>query len=114
MEDNRLNGDKPIENDWKDEKGLFKKGNKYGSFPKDLTLKHLTKLFREEEKQHPDKETILQHYKKRLFKNDNLLAKFVDKYVPTKTINELTGADGSPLKIIFNEVVYEDPQNKDK
>ena len=112
MEENRLSGEKPIENNGKDEKGWFTKGNKYGRFPKDLTLQHLTKLFREEEKRHLDKKTILQHYKERLMKSDNLLAKFIDKYVPTKTINEITGKDGSPLTVTLKKVIYSEEKEK--
>ena len=114
MEDNQLSGDKWIENEeYRNPDGTFKKGHPFGRFPKNLTLTYLTKLIRQDEKSNPDKKTILKHYKDRLFKNDNLLAKFMDKYLPTKTINELTGADGTPLTVTLKKVIYTDDEGKE-
>jgi hypothetical protein len=111
-EDIRLNGEKPIEdNNGKDEKGLFTKGNKYGSFPRKLTLAYLTRSIRQDEKLHPNKKRLLEHYKERLLRNDNLLAKFMDKYLPTLNNNEVTGKDGSPLTFII-EKTYEQPKGE--
>jgi len=109
MENNRIDGDIPSENNiGKDKKGWFTKGNKYGSFPRKLTITYLTKLIRKDEKLHPDKKPILIHYKERLYKSDVLLSKFMDKYLPTININELTGAGGSPLTVT-TVLAYKEP-----
>ena len=79
---------------------------------KGFTLTDLNKLVMQFEKENKDK-TLLKHYIGRLFENDKLLGNYVEKNVPTKKINELTGADGTPLSIKFNEVIYEAPPKKD-
>ena len=98
-----------------DEKGRFKKGNILGSMPRDgFTLKDLNKLVLEYEKSSQNKKgTLLKHYVKRLFKNDKLLAKYLDKNIATKNINQFTGADGGPLNITLNELIYGKEPKKD-
>lgn len=79
------------------------KGNKIGRMrKKGYTLADLTKTAMEYDKTHDI--TILKHYISMLMSDNRLLDKFIDRYVPTKTINELTGKDGSPLT--FERVVY--------
>lgn len=100
-----------------DEKGRFKKGNVLGSMPRDgFTLKDLNKLVLEYEKSPQNKKgTLLKHYVKRLFKNDKLLAKYLDKNIATRSINEFTGANGGPLSITLNELIYgKEPMNPSK
>jgi len=105
MENVRLSADKRKEFDrFEDGRNKFAKGNTIGRMPKKLTLTYLTKLIRKDERLHPDEPTLLKHYKDRLFKNDILLAKFIDKYIPT--INELTGAGGGPISITLREIIY--------
>lgn len=92
-----------------DEKGKFIKGNVIGRMPKKgFTLTHLNKLVKEfEESKENKKGTLLKHYVRRLYKNDRLLARYMDKNVPTKTINELTGPGGEPIKnIILHKIIY--------
>lgn len=91
-----------------DEKGRFVKGNVIGRMPKKgFTLAHLNKLVRKfEESKDNKKGTLLKHYIRRLFRNDRLLAKYMDKNVPTKTINELTGPGGEPISITLREIIY--------
>lgn len=94
-----------------DDKGHFAKGNKIGRIKKDgYTLKDLTKVAMAYDKTHDD--SILKHYVERLQKNDKLLDKFIDRYVPTKTIQELTGIDGSPLTFIVEKSYKEDKEKK--
>jgi len=82
------------------------KGSTIGRMKKKgFTLTDLNKLVRVYEETH-DK-PILKHYVDQLFKDNRLLEKYIDKNVPTKTINELTGADGSPLTITLIKVIYE-------
>ena len=105
MKDERLSVDKrEFKEDNFKPNGKFKKGNIIGRFPKKLTLTYLTKLIRKDERLHPDEPTLLKHYKDRLFKNDILLGKFMDKYIPT--INEFTGAGGEPISIILHKIIY--------
>lgn len=96
----------------------FAKGNQLGQMPKKgVTLKDLTKLIIEyENARGKGKDALLKHYVNRLYENDLLLAKFMDKYIPTTNINELTGPDGQPLdrKIIVLEKVYQDCPLKEK
>ena len=93
----------------------LKKNNKVGRFPKKLTLTYLTKLIRKDEKTYPDKKKLLEHYLERLRRNDNLLAKFMDKYLPTINRNEIIGAGGEPINFKFIvEKTYENKGNKDK
>jgi hypothetical protein len=80
-------------------KGYFAKGNQIGRMKrKGFTLNDLNKLIVEYEKTHDN--TLLKHYIERLYKNDRLLENFIEKNVPTKTINEHTGKDGEPIELI--------------
>lgn len=92
------------------ERGKFIKGNVIGRMPKNgFTLNDLNKLVLEFEKSPENKRgALLKHYIKRLFKNDHLLAKYLDKNIPSK--NELTGADGGPISITLNEITYKEPE----
>jgi len=101
----------------RNEKGQsrFAKGNKIGRMKKKgYTLADLTKIVMKYEKTHPNEPTILQHYIDRIKKNDKLLQDFINKYVPTKNINELTGAGGEPISITLKEIVYGKDENKAK
>ena len=102
--------DKSIEIDKKqdfDNKGHFANGNKIGRMKKKgFTLTDLNKLVRKYEE--ANGKVLLRHYIGQLFKDNTLLSKYIDKNVPTKTINELTGADGSPLNITYKEVIYKE------
>ena len=80
----------------------FAKGHTIGRMKKKgFTLTDLNKVVVAYEKTHDN--TILKHYIEQLFKDNNLLSKYIDKNVPTKTINELTGVDGSPIKYIIEK-----------
>jgi len=46
--------------------------------------------------------------------DNRLLENFINKYVPTKTINELTGADGSPLTVTLKDTIYVYKDDEDK
>ena len=95
----------------KDKHGnCFAKGNNLGRMPKKgVTLNDLTKMIREyEEAQGKGKEALLEHYINRLYENDQLLAKFMDKYIASKTVTQLTG-DGEGIKFII-EKSYEKPE----
>lgn len=93
---------KSTEIDGFDERGKFAKGNKIGRMKKrGYTLADLTKVAMQYDKTHDD--SILKHYINMLFSDNRLLENFINKYVPTKTINELTGADGSPLTFIIEK-----------
>ena len=90
------------ENQNHSEHGRFAKGNQIGRMKKKgFTLTDLNKLIRKYEESHGT--PILKHYITQLFKDNHLLDKYIDKNVPTKTINELTGADGSPLQFIIEK-----------
>ena len=106
--------DKSIEIDKKqdfDNKGHFANGNKIGRMKKKgYTLADLTKVAMQYDKTHD--ESILKHYINMLFSDNRLLENFINKYVPTKTINELTGKDGSPLT--FERVIYVEDKVEDK
>lgn len=92
MEDERKN---PIKSD-RLPNGLFAEGNQIGRMKKrGYTLLDLTKVAMQYDKTH--EETILKHYIHELSKDNRLLENFINKYVPTKTINELTGAGGGPI-----------------
>ena len=86
--------------------GTFQKGTEIGRMPKNgFTLSDLNRLIAEFEKSPENKKgSLLKHYMRRLFKNDKLLAKYMDKNIATK--NQLTGADGGPLNITLNELIY--------
>ena len=95
-----------------DGRRVFAKGNQIGRMKKKgFTLTDLNKLIRKYEESHDT--PILKHYIGQLFKDNTLLGKYIDKNVPTKTINELTGADGSPLTVTLKKVVYSDDEKKD-
>ena len=96
------------------ERGKFIEGNVIGRMPKNgFTLTDLNKLVKEFEKSPQNKRgSLLKHYIKRLYKNDRLLAKYLDKNIPTK--NELTGPDGGPVSVVLNELVYKKPLKKEE
>ena len=95
-----------------DGRNRFAKGNKIGRMKKKgFTLDDLNKVVVEYEKTHD--QTLLKHYISQLYKDNTLLGKYIDKNVPTKTINELTGADGSPLTVTLKKVIYSDDEKKD-
>ena len=74
----------------------FAKGNKIGRMKKrGYTIVDLTRVAMAYDKTHD--ETILKHYISQLLVDNKLLENFINKYVPTKTINELTGKDGGPI-----------------
>jgi len=90
--------------------GYFKKGNKIGRMKKKgYTLADLTKVAMQYDKTHD--ESILKHYISMLFSDNRLLENFINKYVPTKTVNEFTGKDGSPLNYII-KLAYPKPEEK--
>ena len=90
---------------------LFAKGNQIGRMKKKgFTLTDLNKVIVEYEKTHEF--TILKHYIEQLFKDNTLLGKYIDKNVPTKQINELTGADGTPLTVTLKKVIYTEEKEK--
>ena len=97
-----------------DGRNKFKKGHQIGRMKKrGYTILDLTKVAMAYDKTHD--ETILKHYIEQLLKDNRLLENFINKYVPTKTISELTGADGEPLVLKFIiERTYENEGNKDK
>jgi len=87
----------------KNGRNCFAKGNDIGRMKKrGYVLEDLTKIAIQYDKAHPD-ESILKHYIKQLMEDNRLLENFINKYVPTKTINELTGVDGSPLTFIVEK-----------
>ena len=86
----------------------LKKGSKLGCMKKrGYSLLDLTKVAMEYDKTHDV--TILKHYIEELRKDNRLLENFINRYVPTKTISELTGKDGSPITVII-EKTYEQPK----
>ena len=92
---------------------IFAKNNKIGRMKKKgFTLTDLNKVIVEYEKSHDL--PILKHYIEQLYKDNNLLSKYIDKNVPTKTINELTGKDGSPLNITLQRIRYSPTEGEDK
>jgi len=105
---------KKSENFTTNEKGQsrYAKGNQIGRMKKKgYTIKDLTNTAIAYDKTHD--ETILQHYILQIIKDNQLLKDFINKYVPTTTKNELTGADGSPLSVTLKKVIYENPEKKD-
>ena len=97
---------KKSENFTRNEKGQsrYAKGNNIGRMKKKgFTLTDLNKVVVEYEKTHD--QLLLKHYIKQLFTDNNLLSKYIDKNVPTKQINELTGKDGGPIN--YKEIIYE-------
>ena len=98
-----------VPKDGKNYGSKFAKGNQLGRMPKKgFTLTDLTKLVREYDK--TQDVTLLEHYIQQLRKDNRLLDKYMDRYVPIKTINELTGPDGLPIggPIVLHEKVYQD------
>jgi len=96
----------------KDEKGKFTKGNHFGCILKrGYSLLDITKAAMRYDKTHED--TIMKKYIERVSKNDRMLENFVNRYVPTKTINELTGADGTPLTVTLKKVIYTNDEGKE-
>jgi len=92
--------------------GKFAKGNKIGRMKKKgYTILDLTNTAIAYDKTHDV--TILKHYIEELMNDNTLLKDFINKYVPTTTKNELTGADGSPLSVTLKKVIYENPEKKD-
>jgi len=86
----------------------FAKGNQIGRMKKKgYTLLDLTKVAIQYDKTHDV--SILKHYIEELRKDNRLLENFINRYVPTKTISELTGKDGSPITVII-EKTYEQPK----
>ena len=88
------------------------KGNTIGRMKKKgFTLTDLNKVVVEYEKTHD--QLLLKHYIKQLFTDNNLLSKYIDKNVPTKQINELTGKDGTPLTVTLKKVIYSEEKPKE-
>ena len=103
---------KSVENGRNNKTGQFAKGNKIGKMKKKgFTLTDLNKVVVAYEKAH--EVTILKHYVEQLLEDNRLLDKYIDRNVPVKTINELTGVDGSPLTFIV-EKSYEGEDGKPK
>ena len=100
----------PLKSD-RGEHGYFAKGNKIGRMKKKgYTIKDLTNTALAYDKTHDT--TILKHYIEELMKDNTLLKDFINKYVPTTTKNELTGADGSPLTVTLKKVIYSEEKEK--
>ena len=98
----------PIKSD-RTEHGYFAKGNKIGRMKKKgYTIKDLTNTALAYDKTHDT--TILKHYIEELMEDNTLLKDFINKYVPTTTKNELTGADGSPLTVTLKKVIYSEDE----
>jgi len=94
------------------EHGYFAKGNKIGRMKKKgYTIKDLTNTALAYDKTHDT--TILKHYIEELMEDNTLLKDFINKYVPTTTKNELTGADGSPLTVTLKKVIYSEEKPKE-
>ena len=90
-----------------DGRNRFAKGNQIGRMKKrGYTRDDLTKVVIEYDKTHDD--SILKHYINMLLSDNTLLKDFINKYVPTTTRNELTGADGTPLTVTLKKVIYEE------
>ena len=96
----------------KDEHGnCFAKNNKIGRMKKKgYTILDLTNTAIAYDKTHDV--TILKHYIEELMNDNTLLKDFINKYVPTTTKNELTGADGTPLSVTLKKVIYTDDEKK--
>jgi len=106
-----MNTANPIKSD-RTEHGYFAKGNKIGRMKKKgYTIKDLTNTALAYDKTHDT--TILKHYIQQLMEDNTLLKDFINKYVPTTTKNELTGADGSPLTVTLKKVIYSEEKPKE-
>ncbi|MBA7572707.1 hypothetical protein ES708_14491 [subsurface metagenome] len=105
MTDNLKIGENRIK-DLRNKDGTFKEGTQIGRMPKKgFTLADLTKLVRKYDK--TQDVSLLEHYVEQLRKDNRLLDKYMDRYVPVKTINELTGPGGEPIKnIILHKIIY--------
>ena len=91
----------------------FSKGSQIGRMKKKgFTLDDLNKVVVEYEKTHDL--TLLKHYIEQLYKDNNLLSKYIDKNVPTK--NEFSGPGGEPLAFIIEKTYQgeDDKSNQDK
>ena len=89
----------------------FAKGNKIGRMKKKgYTIQDLTNTALAYDKTHDT--SILKHYIEELMNDNTLLKDFINKYVPTTTKNELTGADGSPLNIVYKKVIYNESEDE--
>lgn len=99
---------KTVDDENFDERGKFKEGNVIGRMPKTgYNLNHLNKLILQFEQSKENKKgSLLKHYVKRLFKNDKLLAKYMDKNIATK--NQLTGLNDGPISVTLNELIYKE------
>ncbi|MBA7591833.1 hypothetical protein ES708_34001 [subsurface metagenome] len=87
------------ENKNHDERGRFVRGNKIGRMKKrGYTLLGLTKVAMQYDKTHD--ESILKHYIEQLMEDNRLLENFINKYVPTKNVSEIT-SKGEPIKYII-------------
>ena len=87
---------------FEDGRNKFAKGNNVGRMKKKgFTLTDLNKIVMEYEKTH--ELPILKHYIEQLYKDNNLLSKYIDKNVPTTVKNELSGAEGVPLRFIIEK-----------
>ena len=103
-----MNTANPLKSD-RGEHGYFAKGNKIGRMKKKgYTIKDLTNTALAYDKTHDT--TILKHYIEELMEDNTLLKDFINKYVPTTTKNELTGADGSPLTVTLKKVIYSEDE----
>lgn len=90
----------------------FKKGCQIGNMPKKgYTLLDLTKVAMEYDKTHDV--SLLKHYVEQLLVDNRLLENFINKYVPTKTISELTGPGGEPLTFIIEKSYEKDKSQAD-
>ena len=106
-----MNTANPIKSD-RTEHGYFAKGNKIGRMKKKgYTIKDLTNTALAYDKTHDT--TILKHYIQQLMEDNTLLKDFINKYVPTTTKNEFTGADGSPLTVTLKKVIYSEEKPKE-
>ena len=82
-----------------DERGRFVKGNEIGRMKKrGYTLLDLTKVAIQYDKTHDV--SILKHYVEQLLKDNRLLENYINKYVPTKNVSEITNK-GEPIKFII-------------
>lgn len=102
--------------DLRNDDGTFKKGTEIGQMPKKgFNLHDLNKLVLDFEKSLENKKgSLLKHYIKRLFENDRLLAKYMDKNIATKSLHELTGESGEPINIVLKEIIYGKEAKKGK
>jgi len=96
----------------------FAKGTQIGRMKKKgFTLTDLNKLVRKYEESKDEKgnnrKPLLKHYIAQLFKDNNLLSKYIDKNIPTVSKNEITGKVEHQVKYII-EKTYEGEDGKPK